>query len=116
MHLCKEYARSTATNTDNKRNIYERSTHRPFEIFVSASLPSLDSNRVARTSRVFKIGIERELAISVEACVSKNKYRTFKDYLTKNSSIARVSNKMNYHPARSTFKNCKLAGADGNDY
>ena len=53
----------------------------PFKIFVSESLLALDSNRVARTSRVFKIGIERELVISVEACVFiKNNYRT---YLTK---------------------------------
>ena len=33
----------------------------PFKIFVFESLLALDSNRVARTSRVFKIGIEREL-------------------------------------------------------
>ena len=51
-----------------------------FKIFVSESLLALDSNRLARTSRVFKIGIERELVISVEVCVfSKNKYRTFKN-------------------------------------
>ena len=24
MHLCKEYARSATTHTDNKRNIYEK--------------------------------------------------------------------------------------------
>ena len=40
-------------------------TSGPFEIFVSVSLLALDSNRVARTSRVFKIGIEREFVISV---------------------------------------------------
>ena len=50
MHLCKEYARSATTNTDNTRNMCER----PFEIFVSVSLLALDSNHVARTSRVFK--------------------------------------------------------------
>ena len=98
MHLCKEYARSATTNTDNTRNIYERA----FKIFVSVSLLALDSNRDARTSRVFfKIRIERELVISVEACVFiKNKYRTFKNYLTKNSQIVLVSNKINYLPAR----------------
>ena len=40
-----------------------------FKIFISVSLLALGSNREARTSRVFKIGIERELVISVEACV-----------------------------------------------
>ena len=48
-----------------------------FKTFVSVSLLALDSNRVARTSRVFKIGI-------------KNKYRTFKNYLAKNSPIVSV--------------------------
>ena len=51
-------------------------TNVPFKIFLSLSLLALDSNRVARTSRVFNIGI---VVISVEACVFiKNKYRTFK--------------------------------------
>ena len=67
-------------------------TNGPFKIFVSVLSLALDSNRVARTSRVFKIGIERELVISVEASVFfffliKNKYRTFKNYLAKNSPI-----------------------------
>ena len=48
-------------------------TNGPFKISVSVSLLALDSNRVARTSRVFKIGIERELVISVEACVFYSK-------------------------------------------
>ena len=66
MHLCKDYARSVTTNTDNTRNIYEQA----FKIFVSVSSLALDSeNREVRTSRVIKIGIERELVISVEACV-----------------------------------------------
>ena len=53
-------------------------TNRPFKIFVSVSLLALESNREVRTSHVFKIGIESELVISVEACVFiKNKYRTF---------------------------------------
>ena len=43
----------------------------PFKIFVFESLLALDLNRVARTSRVFKIGIERELVISVEASSSE---------------------------------------------
>ena len=75
--------------------IREIFTNGPFKIFVSVSLLALDLNRVARASRVFKIGI-------------KNRYRTFKYYLTKNSPIARVSNKINYLSARLTFKNCKL--------
>ena len=75
----------------------------PFKIFISESLLALDSNRVARTSRVFKIGIERELVISVEVCVFiKNKYRTFTNYLTKNSPIVLVSNEINYLP-RETY-------------
>ena len=48
--------------------IREMFTNGPFKIFVSESLLALDSNRVVRTSRVFKIDIERELVISVEAC------------------------------------------------
>ena len=84
-------------------------TNGPFKIFVSVSLLALDSNREARTLRVFKIRIERALVISVEACVFiENKYRTFKNCLTKNSPIVLVSNKINYLPARLTFKNCKL--------
>ena len=47
--------------------IRETFTNGPFTIFVSASILALDSNRMARTSRVFKIEIERELVISVEA-------------------------------------------------
>ena len=40
------------------------------EIFMNGHHYShSDSNRVARTSRVFKIGIERELLISVEGRV-----------------------------------------------
>ena len=47
---------------------------RPFKIFVFASLLALVSNCVARTSCVFKIGIECELVPSVEAPVFvKNK-------------------------------------------
>ena len=66
--------------------IREIFTNGPFKIFVSTSILALDSNRVARTSRVFKIGS----FFSVEACVSiKNE-----KYLTKNSPIARVSNKV----------------------
>ena len=62
--------------------IREIFTNGPFKIFA------LDSNRVVRTPRVFKIGIERELVISVEAFVFiKNKYSTFKNYLTKNSRL-----------------------------
>ena len=58
--------------------IREIFTNGPFKIFVSELLLALDSNRVARTSRVFKIGIERELVISVETCVFiKNNYRTY---------------------------------------
>ena len=50
--------------------IREIFTNRPFKIFVSVSLLAIDSeNREVRTSRVIKIGIERELVISVEACV-----------------------------------------------
>ena len=86
--------------------IHEIFTNGPFKIFVSVPLLALDSNREARTSRVFKIGIECELVISVEAC--KNKYRAFKNYLTKNSPIVLVSNKINYLSVRLTFKNCKL--------
>ena len=94
MHLCKEYARSATTNT-------EIFTHGLFKIFVSESLFALDSNRVARTSRAFKIGIEHELVISVEVCVFvKNKYRTFENYLTENSPIVLVSNKINYLPCK----------------
>ena len=44
-------------------------TNGPFKIFVSVSLLTLDSNREARTSSVFKIGIECKLVIYVEACV-----------------------------------------------
>ena len=77
----------------------------PFKIFVSVLFLALDSNREARTSRVFKIGIERKLVIYVEACVFiKNKFRTFKNYLTKNSPIVLVSNKISHLPARLTFK------------
>ena len=47
--------------------ICEIFTNGSFKIFVPVSLLALDSNRVARASRVFKIGIERELVISVEA-------------------------------------------------
>ena len=97
MHLCKEYARSIPT-------IREIFTNGPFKIVVSVSLLALDSNRVARTSRVSKIGIKKSF-FSVEACVFiKKKYRTFKNYLTKNSPIVLVSNKINYLPARFTFK------------
>ena len=49
--------------------IREIFTNGPFKILVSVSLLALESNRVARTSRQFKIGIDRELVISVEACV-----------------------------------------------
>ena len=66
MHLCKEYARSTTTNADNKRNIYKQVRELNIRFCVTCSL---DSNRVARTSRVFKIGIERELVISAETHV-----------------------------------------------
>ena len=60
--------------------ISEIFTNGPFKIFVSVSLLALDSNRVARASRVFKIGTERELVISVEGCVFiKSKYGTFKN-------------------------------------
>ena len=49
---------------------------------------ALDLNRLARTPRVFKIGIECGLVISIEAFVFiKNKYRTFKNYLTQNSRL-----------------------------
>ena len=78
--------------------MYERA----FKIVVSVSSLALDSKRVARTSRVFKIDIA--LVFSVESCVFKNKYRTFKNYLTKNSPIVLVSNKINYLPARFKFK------------
>ena len=89
--------------------IREIFTNGPFKIFVSVSLLARDSNREARTSRVFEIGIERELGIFVEAYVFiKNKYRTFKNYLKKNFPIVLVSNKITYLPARLTFKNCKL--------
>ena len=102
MHLCKEYARLIPT-------IREIFTNGLFKIFVSVSLLALDLNRVARTSSVFKIGLERELVISEEACVFiKNKRRTFKNYLTKNSPIVLVPNKINYLTARLTIKNCKL--------
>ena len=71
--------------------IREIFTHSPYKIFFSSSLLALDSNRVARTTCAFKIGIERELVISVEAFVLiKNKYRTFQKYLTKISLIALV--------------------------
>ena len=81
--------------------IREIFTNGPFKIFVSVSLLALDSNRVARTSRVFKTGIECELVISVKACVFiKNKYRPSKNYLTKNSPIVLVSYKISYLPAR----------------
>ena len=97
MHLCKEYARLIPT-------VREIFTNGPLKIFVSVSLLALDSNRVARTSRVFKIGIERELVISVEACIFiKNKRRTFKNYLIKNSPIVLVSNIINYLSARLTI-------------
>ena len=47
---------------------------------------------VSGASRVFKIAIERELIISVEARVFiKNKQRAIKKYLTKNFPIALVS-------------------------
>ena len=75
----------------------------PFKICVSVyKLLALDSNREARTSRgVFTIGIERKLVISVEACVFiKNKFRTFENYLTRNSPIVLVFNKIIYLPAR----------------
>ena len=89
--------------------IREIFTNAPFKIFFSASLLAHDSNRVARKTCAFKIGIERELVISVEAFVFiKNKYRTFKKYLTENSLIVLVPNKINYHPERLTFKICKL--------
>ena len=79
--------------------IREIFTNGPFKIFVSVSLLALDSNREARTSRVFTLGIERKLVISVEACVFiKNKFRTFNKHLTKNSPIVLVSNKINYLP------------------
>ena len=55
-------------------------TNGPFKIFA------LDSNRVARTPRVFKIGIECGLVIPIEA-FNKNKYRTFTNYLTRNSQL-----------------------------
>ena len=68
--------------------ISEIFSYRPFKIFFLASLLALDLNRVARTSRVFKIGIEREFVISVEARVFiKNKFRTIKKYLTKKLSV-----------------------------
>ena len=77
--------------------IREIFTNGTFKIFVSVSLLALDLNREALTSDVFKISIERELVISVEACVFiKNKYRTSKNYPTKNSPIVLVSNKVNY--------------------
>ena len=41
--------------------IRKKITKGPFKIFVSASLLALDSNRAARTSRVFKIGINGRL-------------------------------------------------------
>ena len=64
-------------------------TNGPFKIFVSVSSLALDSNREARTSRVFTIGIERKLVISVEACVFiKNKFRTFKNYPTKTPRLS----------------------------
>ena len=72
-------------------------TNGPFKIFVSVSLLALDSNHEARTSRVLKMSIERELVFSVEACV-----------FIKNSPIVLASTKINYLPARLTFKNCKL--------
>ena len=89
----------------------------PFKIFVSVLFLALDSNREARTSRVFKIGIERKLVIYVETCVFiKNKFRTFKNYLTKNSPIVLVSNKISHLPAKfaswsrfgNVFKNTRL--------
>ena len=49
--------------------IREIFTNGPFKIYVSATLLALHSNRVARTPRVFKIGIEREIFVSVEARV-----------------------------------------------
>ena len=73
--------------------IREIFTNGPFKIFFSVSLLALDSNREARRSRVFTLGIERKLVISVEACVFiKSKFRTFNKYLTKNSPIVLVSN------------------------
>ena len=85
-------------------------TNGPFKIFVSVSLLALDSNRRGTNiTCTLKMRIERELVISVEACVFiKNKYRTFKNCLTQNSPIVLVSNKINYLPARLTLKNCKL--------
>ena len=68
--------------------------------YLFLQLP-LDSNRVARTLRAFKIGIEREFVISVEGRVFiKNKNRTFKNCLTKTSPIALVCNQINYLPVR----------------
>ena len=58
--------------------IREIFTNGPFKIFVSATLLALHSNRVARTSRVFKIGIERKLVVSVEAHVFIEKNKTNK--------------------------------------
>ena len=56
--------------------ISEICTNGPFKIFVSASVLAFDSNRVARISRVFKIGIKGELVIYVESrVVNKNKKR-----------------------------------------
>ena len=101
MHLCKEYALNATTNTDNTRYIY---TNWPLKIFVSVSFFALDLNLVARISRVFKIGMEQSsLFLWKPVFFIKNKYRTFKNYLAKNSPIALVSNKINYLPARLTF-------------
>ena len=81
--------------------IRETFTNGPHKIFVSVSLIGLDLNRVARTSRVFKTGIGCELVISVNSVfLLKTNTEFFKNYLTKNSTIVLVSNKISYLPAR----------------
>ena len=76
MHFGEENARGPKIIPTLSRNICEWA----FKIFVSGSIRilALDSNRVARTSRVFKTGIECELIISVET-------RSFENHLTKNA-------------------------------
>ena len=68
MSLLCIYAKSMHEVPQLIPTIREIFTNGPFKILLSESLLALDSNRVARTSRVFKIGIERELVISVEVC------------------------------------------------
>ena len=50
MHLCKEYIRSSTTNTDNTQNIHGKGL---LKYSVSASIIGRDSYRVARTSCAF---------------------------------------------------------------